>query len=132
MLKAIALGATAAGIGRPAIWGLAAAGREGVEKVLQTLWDELCNAMALCGCAKVSDITFDLVAQSSIAAAGRSDRTSGQLRRPHDRPALEGLRSLPLLLSPRVNRRNETRDPLATWSHIEQSDISGLTALLGC
>lgn len=61
VLKVIALGATAAGIGRPTIWGLAAGGREGVEKVLQALRDEFSNAMALCGCAKVSDITRDLV-----------------------------------------------------------------------
>ena len=38
---ALALGATAAGIGRPAIWGLAADGEAGVRQVLDRLRDEV-------------------------------------------------------------------------------------------
>ena len=41
VFKALALGARAVGIGRPYIWGLAAFGQEGVERVLQILRAEL-------------------------------------------------------------------------------------------
>jgi isopentenyl diphosphate isomerase/L-lactate dehydrogenase-like FMN-dependent dehydrogenase len=47
---ALALGADAVLIGRPAIWGLAAAGSAGVGQVLGLLRDELELALALCGC----------------------------------------------------------------------------------
>ena len=54
VLKAIALGARAVLIGRPAIWGLANAGALGVAHVLRLLRDELEIAMALCGCTELS------------------------------------------------------------------------------
>lgn len=54
--KAIALGATAVLVGRPAIWGLAAAGPLGVAHVLKLLRDELEMTMALTGCATVDAI----------------------------------------------------------------------------
>jgi isopentenyl diphosphate isomerase/L-lactate dehydrogenase-like FMN-dependent dehydrogenase len=47
---ALALGADAVLVGRPALWGLAAAGREGVARVLALLREELELAVALCGC----------------------------------------------------------------------------------
>ena len=47
---ALALGADAVLVGRPALWGLAAAGREGVARVLGLLREELELALALCGC----------------------------------------------------------------------------------
>ena len=62
VLKALALGATAAAIGRPQLWGLAAAGEEGVSRVLAALSDELALAMALSGCPAVSRIDRSLVA----------------------------------------------------------------------
>lgn len=55
ILKAIALGASAVLIGRPAIWGLANAGAAGVAHVLRLLRDELEIAMALTGCATLAD-----------------------------------------------------------------------------
>ena len=55
VLKAIALGATAVLIGRPAIHGLANAGAVGVAHVLRLLRDELGVAMALSGCARLCD-----------------------------------------------------------------------------
>jgi 4-hydroxymandelate oxidase len=61
-IRAIALGARAVLIGRPVIWGLAAAGEAGVSRVLSLLRDELDLAMALAGCATVADITPDLLA----------------------------------------------------------------------
>jgi 4-hydroxymandelate oxidase len=44
------------------LWGLALDGEAGVARVLTTLRDELDTAMALCGCATLSDIGRDLVA----------------------------------------------------------------------
>ena len=61
VVKALALGATAVMIGRPYLWGLAAAGAEGVVRVLQILTGELEMAMAQCGAASLSEITRDLV-----------------------------------------------------------------------
>jgi len=48
---ALALGADAVLVGRPALWGLAAAGSAGVGQVLELLRAELELALALCGCA---------------------------------------------------------------------------------
>jgi 4-hydroxymandelate oxidase len=47
---ALALGADAVLVGRPAIWGLAAGGEAGVGRVLELLREELALALALCGC----------------------------------------------------------------------------------
>jgi isopentenyl diphosphate isomerase/L-lactate dehydrogenase-like FMN-dependent dehydrogenase len=47
---ALALGADAVMVGRPAIWGLAAAGSAGVGQVLGLLREELELTLALCGC----------------------------------------------------------------------------------
>jgi len=56
VLKALALGAKAVLVGRPVIWGLAAAGAPGVAHVLHMLRAELEVAMALTGCRTLGDI----------------------------------------------------------------------------
>jgi 4-hydroxymandelate oxidase len=56
ILKALALGADAVLIGRPALWGLATSGEAGVSRVLGILNEELITAMRLTGCQKLSDI----------------------------------------------------------------------------
>jgi L-lactate dehydrogenase (cytochrome)/(S)-mandelate dehydrogenase len=56
ILKALALGASSCMIGRPFLWGLAAAGQAGVARTLHIFRDELDNAMALLGVRKLSDI----------------------------------------------------------------------------
>ena len=56
-LKALALGATAVGIGRPYIWGLGAFGQPGVERVLSLLNNELRLAMAGVGARNLKEIT---------------------------------------------------------------------------
>jgi 4-hydroxymandelate oxidase len=61
LLKALALGAQAAFIGRPMVWGLSVAGEAGVSHVLGLLRAELDEAMALCGCPTVADIGPDLL-----------------------------------------------------------------------
>lgn len=63
ILKALALGAKAVMIGRPVLWGLAAGGQAGVERVLAILRDEFETAMMLAGCPTVGDVTADLIWQ---------------------------------------------------------------------
>ena len=62
VLIGLALGATAVGIGRPIIWGLAVDGQAGVGNVLDLLTNELENAMALAGAPTIADITPELLA----------------------------------------------------------------------
>ena len=61
VVKALAYGAKAVAVGRPVLWGLAADGQRGVEKVLDILRYEVDLAMGLCGCAGVSEIGRDLI-----------------------------------------------------------------------
>ncbi len=61
VLKALALGARAVFIGRPALWGLAVNGAAGVQHVLEILRVELIRAMALAGCPSLDAITPALV-----------------------------------------------------------------------
>jgi isopentenyl diphosphate isomerase/L-lactate dehydrogenase-like FMN-dependent dehydrogenase len=56
-LKALALGATAVGIGRPYIWGLGAFGQDGVERTLDVLNNELRLAMGGVGARTLKEIT---------------------------------------------------------------------------
>jgi 4-hydroxymandelate oxidase len=63
IVKALALGARAVLVARPVIWGLALDGAEGVRSVLDHLRVELVRAMALCGAARLDQISSDLVAK---------------------------------------------------------------------
>jgi 4-hydroxymandelate oxidase len=56
IFKALALGATAVGIGRPQGWGLAAFGQEGVEAVLDIYARELQAIMRQAGTPRLADI----------------------------------------------------------------------------
>jgi isopentenyl diphosphate isomerase/L-lactate dehydrogenase-like FMN-dependent dehydrogenase len=62
IFKALALGATATGIGRPYIWGLASFGQEGVETVLTILRRELELVMKQAG-----TVTVRAIGPASIA-----------------------------------------------------------------
>jgi len=55
--KALALGASAVGIGRPYVWGLATFGAQGVERVLDIVNMELRLAMVGCGARTVKEIS---------------------------------------------------------------------------
>ncbi|XP_039574118.1 hydroxyacid oxidase 2 isoform X2 [Passer montanus] len=66
VLKALALGAKCVFIGRPALWGLAYKGEEGLQDVLRILQDEFRLSMALAGCASVSEIGQHLVQFSRL------------------------------------------------------------------
>jgi isopentenyl diphosphate isomerase/L-lactate dehydrogenase-like FMN-dependent dehydrogenase len=57
VLKALALGAQAVLVGRAPLYGLAAAGEEGVREVLELLHDELRRALLLLGCASAAQVT---------------------------------------------------------------------------
>ena len=57
MFKALALGATAVGIGRPYIWGLGAFGQPGVERVLDILNRELRIVMTQMGAPTIAAIS---------------------------------------------------------------------------
>lgn len=61
VVKALALGAQAVMIGRPALWGLAVGGEAGVRQVMEILRYELDTALALCGCRSVTQVPRDLV-----------------------------------------------------------------------
>jgi 4-hydroxymandelate oxidase len=61
VLKAIALGARAALVGRAILWGLCVAGEQGAWQVLEILRRELDEAMLLCGCTKLADIDRSLL-----------------------------------------------------------------------
>ena len=74
--RALALGADLVAVGRPALWGLAVDGADGVQRVLEILRDELSLAMALAGCrvhrrdhagprARVSALTLRLAPAST-------------------------------------------------------------------
>ncbi|WP_371749378.1 alpha-hydroxy-acid oxidizing protein [Streptomyces sp. NBC_01283] len=54
VLKALASGADGVLVGRPPVWGLAAAGESGVLQVLDLLAAELRDALGLAGCAGVA------------------------------------------------------------------------------
>jgi lactate oxidase len=59
VFKALSLGATAVGIGRPALWGLIDGGSLGVKSVYAQLAFELKSTMLMSGVAKVADLNRD-------------------------------------------------------------------------
>jgi isopentenyl diphosphate isomerase/L-lactate dehydrogenase-like FMN-dependent dehydrogenase len=65
VFKALALGATAVGIGRPYIWGLSAFGQPGVEAVLTILQRELQTIMRQAGTTSIDKITSAYLAKRS-------------------------------------------------------------------
>jgi 4-hydroxymandelate oxidase len=60
-LVARALGADAVFVGRPALWGLAAAGREGVSRVLGEMDEDLREVLALTGASGWTQVPGDLL-----------------------------------------------------------------------
>ncbi|HYM50091.1 MAG TPA: alpha-hydroxy acid oxidase [Candidatus Limnocylindrales bacterium] len=68
VLKAIALGARAVFLGRPALFALAVGGEDGVRRLLKLLADEVATAMVLLGVCDLGQLTADL-----LDAASRSD-----------------------------------------------------------
>ncbi len=71
VLKALALGASVVAVGRPAVWGLAADGADGVARVLEILRSEIHAALALVGRPSVAALTRDDIEQSPYAPTMR-------------------------------------------------------------
>ena len=61
VVKALAIGAQAAGIGRPYLWGLGAFGQAGVERVLDLVRTETRAAMQQCGVRSVKELNPSFV-----------------------------------------------------------------------
>lgn len=68
VLKAIALGASAVGVGRAFMYSFCAYGQEGVEKAFQIFRDELEMNMRLIGVRSIDELTSDLVDASGLHA----------------------------------------------------------------
>ena len=66
IFKALSLGATAVGIGRPYVWGLAAYGQPGVERVIDILRAELAMTMRNCGVPSTSKFTREFVLRNGL------------------------------------------------------------------
>ncbi|KAL4079163.1 FMN-dependent dehydrogenase-domain-containing protein [Scleroderma citrinum] len=66
VIKAIALGATAVGIGRPFLYAYSSYGAEGIDKALQILHDEFEMNMRLLGSRTIREIVPEMVDASNI------------------------------------------------------------------
>jgi len=64
VLKALGLGASAVGIGRTYVWGLASFGEAGVDRVLEILDDEFITIMRQVGALNINQITRDNVTRA--------------------------------------------------------------------
>lgn len=64
VVKALALGARAVGIGKLMLWSLAAGGEAGLERALELLQREISATMANVGASTIADLTPDLVMPS--------------------------------------------------------------------
>ncbi len=66
IFKALALGATAVGVGRPVLYSLASYGQPGVERMCSLFKDELTMVMRLMGTPTIADITEGHVVYSNL------------------------------------------------------------------
>eukprot|EP00040_Diaphanoeca_grandis_P026864 m.151424 g.151424 ORF g.151424 m.151424 type:complete len:812 (-) comp30759_c4_seq2:133-2568(-) len=66
LFKALALGAKAVGVGRPALYAMSAFGAAGVSKMIQILKDELFMTMRLMGTPSIADIKPEMVDTSFL------------------------------------------------------------------
>ncbi len=62
VLRALALGAKAVLVGRPLLWGLAAGGASGAQRVIELFIEEFVNALTLSGANDARAISRDLLA----------------------------------------------------------------------
>ena len=66
VIKALALGATAVGVGRPYAWGLALGGADGIVHVLRSLLAEADLIMAVDGYPSLGDLTPDALRRVTV------------------------------------------------------------------
>jgi isopentenyl diphosphate isomerase/L-lactate dehydrogenase-like FMN-dependent dehydrogenase len=85
VLKALALGAKAVMIGRPTLYGVAAAGEAGASRAISILQEEIERTMAVLGCTSLAELTRDHVimpgeelapAPRSLACSNRAEGAS--------------------------------------------------------
>jgi len=69
VFKAIALGARAVGLSRPVLWGVAAYGQAGAERVLGMLRNEFETTMRLMGARRLGDVGPECLSIRSAAAS---------------------------------------------------------------
>ena len=74
VLKALALGAHATLVGRPAMYGLAAAGQAGAEQALALLRREIDVDLALLGCADIAQLSPDFLCRADRVLAADTHR----------------------------------------------------------
>jgi L-lactate dehydrogenase (cytochrome) len=66
IFKALAMGAKAVGLSRPALYAMSAFGQEGIEKMIQILKDELEMTMRLMGTPTIADIRGEMVVTQDL------------------------------------------------------------------
>lgn len=74
ILKAIALGASGVGIGRPFLYAMSTYGVEGVAKAIQILKDEMVMNMRLLGAPRIEDLDASFVDTSALGRSTVDDR----------------------------------------------------------
>ena len=67
MVKALALGADAVGLGKPAVFSMSAYGEDGIVKMLDLLRDEVEKCMRLIGAPSLADLNPRLVDSKSLS-----------------------------------------------------------------
>jgi L-lactate dehydrogenase (cytochrome) len=72
IIKALCLGATGVGIGRPFLYAMSSYGQDGVERAMQLLKEELEMNMRLIGAAKVSDLNPSLIDARALVGGHHS------------------------------------------------------------
>ena len=87
ILKALAFGAQSVLVGRPAMWGLAAYGADGVQGVVEMLQTELARYMAMCGKSNLQMLDRALLKVHGVPAS--TGRSRGSVSRTGER-GLEG------------------------------------------
>lgn len=61
VFKAIAMGASGVGLGRPMLYAMSGYGQAGVERLLDVLTDELIMTMGLMGVPTLADLSSDML-----------------------------------------------------------------------
>lgn len=72
VLKAIAMGADAAMVGRPWLYGLGAYGEDGVRLSLEMIHKELDISMAFCGRTRIADVDGSIIFTDTGTGTSRS------------------------------------------------------------
>jgi L-lactate dehydrogenase (cytochrome) len=67
VFKALALGASAVGIGKPVAYAMSAYGQDGIEAAVMCMKTELSNTMRLMGCKCLADIKPEMVNATALS-----------------------------------------------------------------